>query len=101
MSEPEPEQPISFHSYVPRDARLRALVRRLGSVPSREVETLLNESKRQARVLSGDDKAVLVTAKRANWDLKRDVDKRLKKLTKRTQVAISYLAEELQPQEDE
>jgi len=38
---------------------------------------------------------VLIAPKRANWDLKRDCEKRLKKLDRQTQKAIQALSKGL------
>lgn len=99
----EEGQVLRFRNYVPKNEALRQLVVKISSVPSRDMEVLLSEARNRAKILSGDDKPVLVPPKRLNWDLKRDTEKRLKRLTKRTQHAISVLAEELQreKQDDE
>lgn len=93
---------VVFRNYVPKDEGLRLKVlRNEGGVPSREAEVILNEAKKKVRSLPSEDKPLSIAPKRANWDLKRDVDKRLKKLAKRTQRAIAELAEELNVDNEE
>ncbi|KAH9261845.1 hypothetical protein BASA81_000501 [Batrachochytrium salamandrivorans] len=94
---------LRFRSYVPKSEALRQAVIKVSGVPTKEAESALSEAKIRSKTLSGEDLPVLVGSKRANWDLKRDSEKKLKRLAKRTQVAISQLAEELQRdrQEDE
>jgi len=86
---------LVFRNYVPRNADLKRHLIRSDGVPSKDAEVLLNEAKKKARTIPSEDKPVLVAPKRANWDLKRDVDKMMKKLAKKTQRAIGELAEEL------
>lgn len=91
----------NFRNYVPRNEKIRSGVVKFPSVPSREAEALLTEAKRKARLPISDDKQILLAPKRANWDLKRDIEKKLRKLSKRTQIAIAELATELNSQSEE
>ena len=88
--------PIVFRTYIPLHESLREFVTKLESIPKLEAEANFEQAKKRARILSSDDKPFLVPSKRANWDLKRDLEKRMKKLHRRTQNAISALSEELQ-----
>lgn len=94
---------LSFKNYAPRDPILRARIVRseLVRIPSKDQDVVLAEAKRNARALPAEDAPVLVAPKRANWDLKRDLDKRLKKLARKTQKAIFELAQELGGDEEE
>ena len=89
--------------YVAFSPILQALPRkpRPTLVPSlaaeRQLQVAMNEAKRPPR----DDEPVLIAPKRANWDLKRDCEKRLKKLDRLTQKAIQALAKSLNPDTDE
>jgi len=92
---------LVFRNYVPKSETLRQSLAKTEGVPSREAEVLLNEAKKAARALPQGDAPALGGTKRANWDLKRDLEKRLKVLSKRTQTAIAELAEELSKEAEE
>jgi coiled-coil domain-containing protein 12 len=92
---------IIFRNYVPTRASLRTRVAKGDGVPSKDAEVHLAEAKAKARALPSENTPVLVAPKRANWDLKRDVEKRMKKLAKRTQQAIAELAADLNKDEEE
>lgn len=86
---------LVFKNYVPKSKDLKELVQKTEGVPSRDADFQVEEAKKAARQLPDGDKPVLIAPKRANWDLKRDVEKRMKKLSKRTQKALVEIAEEL------
>ena len=92
---------IIFRNYVPSTKSLRVRVAKCEGVPSKDADVYLAEAKAKARALPPEHAPALIAPKRANWDLKRDVEKRMKKLAKRTQQAIAELAAELNKEDDE
>ena len=91
---------VIFRNYVPSRVPLRSRVVKGDGVPSKDMEVLLTEAKIKSRALPSEDTPVLIAPKRANWDLKRDVEKRMRKLARRTQQAIAELAAELNKDQD-
>ena len=57
--------------------------------PSIEVETKLGEERKH--VTEQESQVLNIAPKKVNWDLKRDVEKKLQKLNRRTQKAIAEL----------
>ena len=94
---------LSFRNYVAFSAELAALPRkpRHALVPSLAAVRLVQAAKAEAKRPPRDDEPVLIAPKRANWDLKRDCERRLRKLDKLTQKAIQALAKSLNPGSDE
>ena len=92
---------IIFRNYVPLSKALRSNVVKLDGVPSKDAEATLAEAKAKAKAPPSESAPVLVAPKRLTWDLKRDVSKGMKKLAKRTQLAIAELAEELNKEDEE
>jgi coiled-coil domain-containing protein 12 len=62
-------------------------------------ETLLQRELRITKEEAGGEGVVNIAAQKANWDLKRDVAKKMKKLERRTQRAIVELLREKMAQE--
>jgi coiled-coil domain-containing protein 12 len=89
---------IAFRNYVPRDGALAAAKLPATTAPALDV----------AAARDGDEGAVtprlepnvgdvdpgMVAPRRANWDLKRDVEARLEKLERRTRRALVDVARE-------
>ena len=91
-----PAREVTFRNYVPRDGALAAAKLPATTAPALDV----------ARAREGDDGAAalalepnvgdvdpgMVAPRRANWDLKRDVEARLEKLERRTRRALVDVA---------
>jgi len=87
--EPNPhEGKLKFRNYVPRDALLRELKMEAAPLPS-----MVGEINRKLVLLEGktNDELLALAPKKPNWDLKRDIEKKLEALEKRTQRAIVLL----------
>ncbi|PHJ23295.1 cwf18 pre-mrna splicing factor protein [Cystoisospora suis] len=81
---------LKFRNYVPRDAALRQFC-----IPRPSVEELEKQIDREAgdavRSAANEDVLSQIAPRRPNWDLKRDVEKKLAVLSKRTDRAIFEL----------
>ena len=62
------------------------------------LNTVHNQQHREERLHCLQDLLANVAPKKPNWDLRRDVEKRLGKLERRTQRALVQLAQEQQTQ---
>lgn len=88
----EPHQPnheIKFRNYIPRDKELQPSKVLPPSVPK------FDDPVAPAPVVNGtEDPFVNIAPKKPNWDLRRDVAKKLEKLERRTQRALIELMQE-------
>ncbi|EGG20410.1 mRNA splicing factor [Cavenderia fasciculata] len=80
-------QGLKFRNYVPRDPTLLPY-----RIPKSKVPEIVEELMERLKVLetSGLDNSSLLPRK-VNWDLKRDLEKKLNKLEKRTNVSVYQL----------
>ncbi|KAG6557640.1 hypothetical protein Mapa_000921 [Marchantia paleacea] len=86
----EPEVVIKFRNYVPRDEQLQ----QLKIVPPQPPKFDDPLAKAPEDVNDTEDPLVSIAPKKANWDLRREVAKKLEKLERRTQRAIIELMQE-------
>eukprot|EP00245_Coleochaete_scutata_P006347 TRINITY_DN20774_c0_g1_i1.p2 TRINITY_DN20774_c0_g1~~TRINITY_DN20774_c0_g1_i1.p2 ORF type:complete len:145 (-),score=47.92 TRINITY_DN20774_c0_g1_i1:567-968(-) len=88
--EGEPEPGLRFRNYNPKSEELQE--KRAGpvTVPKFEEPVALTP----AATDENEDPLVSIAPKKANWDLRRDVAKKLEKLEKRTQRAMIELMQE-------
>jgi len=76
--------PLKFRNYYPRDENLRQL--RRPAVPDFTQE--LTEHFDQLAAVTSDEALISAPPKKANWDLKRDLEPKLDELDRETQRAI-------------
>ena len=76
---------IRFRNYKPRDKNLKYF-----ELPAPKVEALITEDeiKKLGEPMTTENGIMDIAPKKANWDLKRDVARKLQRLEKRTQRAI-------------
>ncbi|KAH7307383.1 hypothetical protein KP509_22G056600 [Ceratopteris richardii] len=92
--EPAPEDVVRFRNYVPRDKQFQSNKISAPTIPKFE------DPVATAPVVNGtEDPFLSIAPKKANWDLRRDVAKKLEKLERRTQRALIELLEEKRKQE--
>jgi coiled-coil domain-containing protein 12 len=87
--EPNPhEGRLKFRNYVPRDHLLRELRIEAAALPS-----MVGEINRKLIMMEGrrGEDLLALAPKKPNWDLKRDIERKLDALEKRTQRAIVLL----------
>mmetsp|Transcript_27487 Transcript_27487/g.44728 ORF Transcript_27487/g.44728 Transcript_27487/m.44728 type:complete len:146 (+) Transcript_27487:110-547(+) len=92
---------IKFRNYVPRDADLRELKQEAPKLPSVDEQIAAVTAHHTKPTLESSDSVLNIAIKKPNWDLKRDVAKRLEKLNRRTQKAIEELRKEEEEQSRE
>ena len=82
--------PLKFRNYVPRDEELRAAKVEEPKAPEPELPLLgAPGGDPSAPEEDGNDDSILtLQPKKANWDLQRDVERKLAKLERRTQKAM-------------
>ena len=82
---------IKFRNYVPRDDNLKFF-----QLPKPKVEPLVTEEEIKAlgEPIATENGIMDIAPKKANWDLKRDVARKVARLDKRTQRAIIDLIRE-------
>jgi hypothetical protein len=99
---------IRFRNYQPKSEALAKAVVPKPPLPSVEVARVLQATTQPAAASialvpagapadaakSAEVEVVAIAPKKANWDLKRDADKRLQKLERQTQAAIRELVRE-------
>merc|ERR1712180_507825 len=87
-----PKKIIKFRNYNPKDEDLKSI----------DVTEGLSEHLQKAKPVATAEEVDLTTLapRKPDWDLKRDVAKRLEKLEKRTQKAIVELIRERLKEED-
>ncbi|KAL2644689.1 hypothetical protein R1flu_012276 [Riccia fluitans] len=90
VEDEESEVNIKFRNYVPRDEQLQQL-KILPPQPPK-FEDLLAKPPEETN--GSEDPLLSIAPKKANWDLRRDVSKKLEKLEKRTRRAIIELMQE-------
>lgn len=87
---------IAFRNYVPRDGDLASLKVTATTAPALAVPS--GEGRETVALTLepnvGDVDPSTIAPRRANWDLKRDVARRLEKLEKRTRRALVDIARE-------
>jgi len=92
---------ITFRNYAPSDAPTPADD---ASAPkasaAKQVEEQI-EKELQQSIVTSKDEAVSITAKSPDWDLKRDIADKLKKLDRMTLRAIRELAQEKLAEEED
>eukprot|EP00798_Chlamydomonas_sp_ICE-L_P023793 gene23793-9355_t len=83
--EPEPEAPVlKFRNYIVKDDKIEHEVVAPAVVP-KFVEPVVDKQEQES---NQEELLLNVAPKKANWDLKRDVQDKLDKLERRTQRAI-------------
>ncbi|KAG2186026.1 hypothetical protein INT43_002464 [Umbelopsis isabellina] len=91
---------LSFRNYEPTDEKLKdnvniATPKDINNTVELETKNLTKEALEEAERMQKEEIDLFSLApKRANWDLKRDVEKKLERLDKRTQRAIAELIRE-------
>jgi len=87
-----PHKDIHFRNYVPKDKQLRKNVVSVNATVGETEMELEKELKLCVKeFLNQLDKPIEVVPQKANWDLKRDLDKKLKPLKRQTEEAILEL----------
>merc|ERR1712189_137646 len=94
-----PKKIIKFRNYNPKDEDLKS---KLENVKPIDVTEGLSEHLQKAKPVATAEEVDLTTLapRKPDWDLKRDVAKRLENLEKRTQKAIVELIRERLKEED-
>mmetsp|Transcript_11621 Transcript_11621/g.16124 ORF Transcript_11621/g.16124 Transcript_11621/m.16124 type:complete len:172 (+) Transcript_11621:58-573(+) len=92
-------QQLRFRNYNPQDPTLQQLKIERPEIPevAKKITAMLDKISKEEPDLN----SVNLAPKKANWDLKRDVEKKLEKLEKRTQKAIVEMMREKLQQQDE
>merc|ERR1719321_1642895 len=86
----EEKRELKFRNYVPRTAELKELV--LPAVSTTELETSIDKEIEEAIETAENEDAVMAIApKKPNWDLKREVERKMVVLNARTDRAIVQL----------
>ena len=95
-----PKKTIKFRNYAPKDDQLKT--KKLENVKPVDVVETLSEHLEKAKPNKASAEVDLATLapRKPDWDLKRDVSKKLEKLEKRTQKAIVELIRERLKEED-
>eukprot|EP00243_Klebsormidium_subtile_P003261 TRINITY_DN16550_c0_g1_i1.p1 TRINITY_DN16550_c0_g1~~TRINITY_DN16550_c0_g1_i1.p1 ORF type:complete len:140 (-),score=36.00 TRINITY_DN16550_c0_g1_i1:207-626(-) len=88
--EPENEQGVRFRNYLPRDEELQRQ-REVGPIIPMFEDPV---AKSPTEIDDPDDPLGSIAPKKPNWDLRRDVAKKLDKLERRTQRAMVELLQE-------
>eukprot|EP00897_Mesotaenium_endlicherianum_P000554 jgi/Mesen1/1049/ME000122S00047 len=84
-------QELKFRNYLPRDTHLQQSKVAPPQLPKFEDPML---AVTPAQVVPAEDPITSIAPKKPNWDLRRDVAKRLEKLERRTQRAMIELMQE-------
>ncbi len=85
---------LKFRSYVPRDTLLKELKMDTPPLPS-----MIDEINKKLMKIDSQE-ALDITPKKPNWDLKRDIEKKLEVLERRTQRGIVQLLRQKLEQEE-
>lgn len=96
-----PKKTIKFRNYAPKDGQLKS--KKVESIKPVDVSASLSEHLEKAKPSRTSEDVDLTTLapRKPDWDLKRDVEKKLAKLEKRTQKAIvELIRERLKDEED-
>eukprot|EP00933_Yihiella_yeosuensis_P052133 TRINITY_DN50142_c0_g1_i1.p1 TRINITY_DN50142_c0_g1~~TRINITY_DN50142_c0_g1_i1.p1 ORF type:complete len:161 (+),score=60.15 TRINITY_DN50142_c0_g1_i1:78-560(+) len=81
---------VQFRNYIPRTAELKDLC--LPRITSADIEDTIDREIEEAIAAAEDQEAVLAIAPRKpNWDLKRDVERKMQTLAARTDRAVVQL----------
>jgi len=83
--------PIKFRNYNPRDERLQRYKLPRPEVP--DIATDINTKLEKLRN-GADPASISLAPKKANWDLKRDISKKLELVEKKTQQSLLELIQE-------
>ncbi|KAL0079623.1 cwf18 pre-mRNA splicing factor-domain-containing protein [Phycomyces blakesleeanus] len=100
------EKKLSFRSYTPADEKLKQHVKiatpdDIGETVETETKEITKEVLAKAAVKEKEEVDLFNLApKKANWDLKRDVEKKLEKLDRRTQRAVLEILRQRLTEED-
>lgn len=99
INEP-PKKVLKFRNYAPRDEKLKE--KKLDKIRPIDVSEDLTEHLEKAKDVTDIDEVNVGTLapRKPDWDLKRDISKKLEKLDKRTQKAIVELIRERLKEED-
>jgi hypothetical protein len=89
----EPEVVLKFRNYAPSDAPVPDETAKPQASAAKQAEEAIEEELQRSLVTSKDE-AVRITPQSANWDLKRDVAERLKKLERQTLRSIRSLVQD-------
>jgi len=88
--EKKEERKITFRNYGPRTPELKDFC--LQRITSADIEALIDNEIQEAIAAAEDTEAVLAIApKKPNWDLKRDVERKMQNLAARTDRAVVQL----------
>jgi len=95
-----PKKTIKFRNYTPKDEQLKT--KKIDNIKPVDVTDGLAEHLGKAKPVKSTEEVDLTTLapRKPDWDLKRDVSKRLEKVEKRTQKAIIELIRERLKEED-
>lgn len=95
-----PKKVIKFRNYAPKDDQLKT--KKLEKIKPKDVSEELTEHLEKAKPDKMEEVDLTTLAPRKpDWDLKRDIAKKLEKLEKRTQKAIvDLIRERLTPEDD-
>eukprot|EP01091_Cochliopodium_minus_P021080 TRINITY_DN9492_c0_g1_i1.p1 TRINITY_DN9492_c0_g1~~TRINITY_DN9492_c0_g1_i1.p1 ORF type:complete len:127 (+),score=43.64 TRINITY_DN9492_c0_g1_i1:9-389(+) len=82
---------LKFRNYIPRDPTLKKLQR-----PKLVVPEIINQITERIRKITSIDQDDLISLapKKSSWDLQRDLERKMDKLDKKTQIAIYELIQE-------
>lgn len=96
----EPKKTLKFRSYMPTDESLKE--KRLPKAKPTSVEELVSEQVETAKNPDlGDVNLANLAPRKIDWDLKRDISKKLEKLERRTQKAIVEILREKYKNDDD
>lgn len=90
VDEVKDARPLLFRNYVPRTAELKEFCK--DKITSADIEAEIDKEIEEAITAADDQDAVLAIApKKPNWDLKRDVERKMQVLQARTDRAVVQL----------
>ncbi|KAK3267957.1 hypothetical protein CYMTET_19724 [Cymbomonas tetramitiformis] len=89
----EEERTLKFRNYLPKDDSLQE-AKIEAAKPEEFEEPNIEPSAGLDDAIDGEEAIMSVAPKKANWDLRRDVAKKLEKLERRTQRAMVELMQE-------
>jgi len=91
-SEEVPRKRLKFRCYKPHDQDLQG--KQLEQVAATSIDNTVTDILNQASGQTTDIDLNTLAPRKANWDLKRDVEKKLTKLERRTKRAMAELIRE-------
>merc|ERR1712008_70419 len=81
---------LTFRNYIPRSAKLKKYIK----APAQPIDKFVGDFDELIKQANDPNVEFDLTPKKIDWDLKRDVEKDLKKLATQTQQAIQHILDQ-------